>query len=107
MEQAKMEVGTMKLNKFISSFKDINLPLHGVRLPSFEISTSQKRKAGFSESLNNFDFLRSLSEKRLKELVPENSDRLPLYVKRLNHELSTIFYWFGASLIIARSRIYP
>ena len=85
-----MEVGTMKLNKFISSFKDINLPLHGVRLPSFEISTSQKRKAGFSESLNNFDFLRSLSEKRLKELVPENSDRLPLYVKRLNHELSTI-----------------
>ena len=80
----------MKLNKFISSFKDINLPLHGVRLPSFEISTSQKRKAGFSESLNNFDFLRSLSEKRLKELVPENSDRLPLYVKRLNHELSTI-----------------
>ena len=80
----------MNVNAFTSLFKDIKLPLHGVRLPSFEITSEQKRKAGFSEDLDNFQFLSALCKKRLEDLVPRENDRYSAYNKRLEHELSTI-----------------
>ena len=51
---------TMK-TKFSSRFSGIDLPLHGVRLPSFNIDDKSKRDIGVSENVSNFRFLSSLS----------------------------------------------
>ena len=44
---------------FKSHFKGIDLPLHGVRLPTFDIEDQYKREIGVSEDISNYDFLRS------------------------------------------------
>ena len=49
-----------KSKTFSENFEDISLPLHGVRLPSFEIEKKYKRKLGLSEDIDNENFLKSL-----------------------------------------------
>ena len=41
----------------LSKIKKINLPLHGVRLPSYNVSNEDKRSFKLSESLNNEEFI--------------------------------------------------
>ena len=50
----------------LTKIRKINLPLHGVRLPSFNIENKYKRELGFSESVTNEQFLTQLCEKGLK-----------------------------------------
>ena len=45
---------------FLKEFKDIDLDIHGVRLPSFEVNLEDKRKLGVSEDINNENFLKAL-----------------------------------------------
>jgi len=72
---------------FSQNFKEIQLPLHGVRLPDFEISNEEKRFVKASESCDNFSFLRILAEAGLKSKnLQDNQD----YLNRLNYELEII-----------------
>ncbi len=53
---------------FKSHFKGIDLPLYGVRLPSFEIDNKSKREIQVSEDISNLDILRSLAGAGVKNL---------------------------------------
>jgi len=76
---------------FKSHFKGIDLPLHGVRLPTFEIEDKYKREIGVSEDISNYDFLRSLANTGFKNLKINKKDpNFNEYVDRAKYELSTL-----------------
>ena len=83
-------MGNRSLN-FKSQFEGINLPLHGVRLPTFEIENKYKREIGVSEDISNYDFLRSLANTGFKNLKINKKDpNIDEYVARAKYELSTL-----------------
>ena len=74
-----------------SHFKELNLPLHGVRLPCFEIDKQFKREIGVSEDVDNDTFLHSLIDDGFKNLkINKNDPSNKLYLDRVHYELSTI-----------------
>jgi DNA polymerase-3 subunit alpha len=76
---------------FGEQFSDINLPLHGVRLPEFYIDLKYKHEVGISEDAYNYEFLRALTLKGLKKLNLKNdSKEHHEYIARIKHELETI-----------------
>jgi len=76
---------------FDKNFCKISLPLHGVRLPEFEIDKVYKHKLGISEDTSNYDFLRALMLKGLKSLnLDKNSNEYNKYIERAKYELETI-----------------
>ena len=58
----------MTTNNFTSQFSELDLPLHGVRLPSFTIENKHKRQVGVSEDVNNYDFLKAMALTGLRDL---------------------------------------
>ena len=79
-----------KTKKFSDKFKGVELPLHGVRLPSFDIDDESKRKIGVSENISNFDFLSSLCEKGQLEIIGKKNKNYKKYKERLDYELKTL-----------------
>ena len=79
-----------KTKKFSDKFKGVELPLHGVRLPSFDIDDESKRKIGVSENISNFDFLSSLCENGLLEIIGKKNKNYKKYKERLDYELKTL-----------------
>ena len=76
---------------FLNQFEKLELNLHGVRLPSFEISDEQKRKIFISESSTNEDFLWALCETgREKMWSSVRKKHKGEYARRLDHEFKTI-----------------
>ncbi len=71
---------------FLKEFKDIDLDIHGVRLPSFEVNLEDKRKLGVSEDINNENFLKALCEKGMEKLGLEDSK----YQERFEYEFKTV-----------------
>ena len=45
---------------FIKNFKKINLPLNGVRLPTFKIEDKYKKEVGVNVDVDNVTFLKAL-----------------------------------------------
>jgi DNA polymerase-3 subunit alpha len=81
----------MNDKSFSENFTDINLDLHGVRLPQFLIDVNEKRNLNLSEDVSNYDFLKALCIKGLKNLnINNNSDLYDSYRNRLKHELETL-----------------
>ncbi len=79
------------MKNFIKQFKEIDIPLHGVRLPSFEIDKKYKRTLGVSEDINNEDFLKALCEDgRQKMWSSLHEKRKNEYAERLEYELKTV-----------------
>jgi DNA-directed DNA polymerase III PolC len=78
---------TKNKSSFLEKFEGISMPLHGVRLPSFEIDKKYKRKLGLSEDIDNENFLKSLCEIGMREIKKEGNAK---YQERLDHELKTI-----------------
>ena len=76
---------------FTNQFKELDIPLHGVRLPSFDIDNRHKRALGVSEDISNEEFLEALcedgKEKTWSNISEEKKEE---YSKRLKHELKTI-----------------
>ena len=69
----------------------MNLELHGVRLPSFDIEKSEKRQLQISEDVDNYDFLRALCLNGFKKLkLKKGSKQYKSYVDRIKHELDTL-----------------
>lgn len=81
----------MTISKFTDQFDGVKLDLHGVRLPSFEISKEEKRRNQVSEDVDNFDFLRSLCLNGFKKLnLKKDSKEYKSYVDRVKYELDTL-----------------
>jgi DNA polymerase-3 subunit alpha len=74
------------MNTFLSQFKELDIPLHGVRLPSFDIDIKYKRALGVSEDISNQDFLKALCEDGLQR----RNEKREEYSARLNREFETI-----------------
>ena len=70
---------------FMSHFKEIDLPLYGVRLPIFKIENKYKREIGVSEELTNLAFLRSLANAGYKNLKLKAGKPLSTYPPPANH----------------------
>jgi len=71
---------------FTNNFTDLQLELHGVRLPSFNIENKFKNRIGADLNCDNQTFLRLLCEFGLKEKGIYNQE----YLNRLNYELSIV-----------------
>jgi len=76
---------------FSSKFEDVDLGLHGVRLPEFNIDSSAKRHLNLSEDVSNYDFLRALALNGFKDLkIDKNLPEYKKYVDRAKYELETL-----------------
>jgi DNA polymerase-3 subunit alpha len=76
---------------FFSKFENVDLGLHGVRLPEFSIESSTKRHLNLSEDVSNYDFLRGLALNGFKELnINKNLPEYKKYVDRAKYELETL-----------------
>jgi len=76
---------------FSSKFQDVDLGLHGVRLPEFSIDIQSKRHLNVSEDVSNYDFLRALSLNGFKDLnIDKSSAEYKKYVDRAKYELETL-----------------
>ena len=79
-------------NTLDKKLKGYSFPMHGVRLPSFQIDLEEKRAIGASEDCTNYDFLRILSAKTFKEKVAPKlkKSEIKAYRDRAKHELETL-----------------
>jgi DNA-directed DNA polymerase III PolC len=76
---------------FSSKFQNIDLGLHGVRLPEFNIDKSYKRHLNLSEDALNYDFLRALALNGFKNLnINKDNKDYKKYIDRAKHELDTL-----------------
>ena len=76
---------------FSDQFENIELDIHGVRLPEFEIDLASKRHLGVSEDASNYDFLRALALNGFKTLNINKADKdYKKYVDRAKYELDTL-----------------
>jgi DNA polymerase-3 subunit alpha len=81
----------MKKNDFDQIFKNLDLPLYGVRLPEFKIDNSYKHELEVSEDVSNYEFLRALALKGFKKLnLQKGSEEYRKYIDRAKYELETL-----------------
>jgi len=79
------------IKDFELQFKNLDLPLHGVRLPEFKIDNKYKHQVGISEDSLNYDFLRALALKGFKDLnINKDSTEYKKYIERAKYELETL-----------------
>mgnify|MGYP003131936951 FL=1 len=81
----------MTPNTFLKKFKKIDLPLHGVRLPSFEISEQAKREHEISDEDDNNQILRKLCFAGYKEKIESgelDAKQSKEYTDRTEYEIS-------------------
>jgi len=75
----------------IDQFENIDLGLHGVRLPEFSIDKLYKRELNISEDASNYEFLRALALNGFKSLnINKNSIEYKKYVDRAKYELENL-----------------
>ena len=79
-----------KRNSFSSNFSTLNLPLHGVRLPSFQIEGKYINDLGLDKNISTYDFLRELCLKRFRFLGLDESEKKALYIDRIKYELNIL-----------------
>ena len=75
-----------RMSLYTEKFSELDLKLHGVRLPTFTIDNKYKHELGVSEDIDNFNFLKALCEKGLKSKNLLSS----AYTERLQYELETL-----------------
>jgi DNA polymerase-3 subunit alpha len=76
---------------FSGVFSEIDLPLHGVRLPEFKILNKYKRKFKLSEDVDNYDFLRGICKTGFYGLeLEKGSEKYNQYVERVRYELEVL-----------------
>ena len=81
----------MNKTDFDSNFFNIDLPLHGVRLPEFTIDNVYKHKLEISEDASNYDFLKALALKGFKQLnLKKDTEEYKKYIDRAKYELDTL-----------------
>ena len=76
-----------KKNNFSSNFTRLNLPLHGVRLPSFQIEQRYINDLALDKNISTYNFLRELCLRRFKSLGLDKGDLKSTYIDRIKYEL--------------------
>ena len=79
-----------KRNSFSSEFKRLDLPLHGVRLPSFKIEDRYINDLTLPSDISTYDFLRELCLRRFKHLGLDKGERKKIYIDRIKYELEIL-----------------
>tara|TARA_R100001082_G_scaffold48047_3_gene25803 strand:+ start:10746 stop:13373 length:2628 start_codon:yes stop_codon:yes gene_type:complete len=77
-------------NSFSSRFHNLNLSLHGVRLPKFHIEERYIKRLGLHSDINTYDFLREICLKRFAELKLNEHKNKETYIKRVKYELEIL-----------------
>ena len=76
---------------FKKDFKKINLPLNGVRLPTFKIENKYKKEVGVKTDVDNVEFLKALMRNgfnKIKSKIPAKDH--DCYRQRAKHEIQTL-----------------
>lgn len=71
---------------FYENFSTLDLDLHGVRLPSFNIERKYKERISIDENCSNYEFIKQLCEFGLKAKGLYTQE----YINRLNYELDIV-----------------
>ena len=79
-----------KRSSLSSKFKRLNLPLHGVRLPSFKIEDKYINDLSLPSDISTYDFLRELCLRRFRELGLDKGASKETYIKRIKYELEIL-----------------
>ena len=79
-----------KKNNFSSNFTRLNLPLHGVRLPSFQIEQRYINDLALDKNISTYNFLRELCLRRFKSLGLDKGDLKSTYIDRIKYELEIL-----------------
>ena len=80
-----------KNNKsFSSSFARLNLPLHGVRLPSFKIEDRHLNDLALDKDASTYNFLRELCLREFTKLKLDKKKNKDVYVDRIKYELKIL-----------------
>jgi DNA polymerase III subunit alpha len=74
------------MTNYTDKFEELDLSLHGVRLPNFEITDAQKRDVKISEDSDNFTFLKALCEQGIRDKKIKGK----VYKERMDYELETL-----------------
>ena len=76
-----------RTNSFSAAFDRLNLPLHGVRLPSFKIEDKYINLFSLKKDISTYDFLRAMCLRRFEKLDLSKSDKKEVYIERIKHEI--------------------
>ena len=90
VKNPKGSVSAKKKNSFSSRFSQLDIPLHGVRLPSFEIEDKYINDLGLDKGISTYDFLRELCLKRFRFLGLNENDNKGVYIDRIKYELNIL-----------------
>jgi len=82
--------GKEKRSSFSSNFTRLNLPLHGVRLPSFNIEDRYINDLALPKDISTYDFLRELCLRRFKHLGLDKGKSKKVYIDRIKYELEIL-----------------
>lgn len=79
----------MTADNFCNQFEELNIPIHGVRLPTFVIEDSYKKKLNIIDNIDNYEFLRRLCFHGFLNLkLEKGSPEYTKYTERIERELS-------------------
>jgi len=79
-----------KRSSFSSNFARLNIPLHGVRLPSFKIEDRYINKLALPADISTYDFLRELCLRRFTHLGLDKGKLKKVYIDRIKYELEIL-----------------
>jgi DNA-directed DNA polymerase III PolC len=79
-----------KRSSFSSNFTRLNIPLHGVRLPSFKIEDRYINDLALPADISTYDFLRELCLRRFTHLGLDKGKLKKVYVDRIKYELEIL-----------------
>ena len=82
--------GKEKRSSFSSNFARLNIPLHGVRLPSFKIEDRYINDLALPADTSTYDFLRELCLRRFKYLGLDKGKSKKIYIDRIKYELEIL-----------------
>ena len=77
-----------KRNSFSSNFSRLNIPLHGVRLPSFKIEDRYINDLSLPKDISTYDFLRELCLRRFKHLGLDKGKSKKIYIDRIKYDIT-------------------
>jgi DNA polymerase-3 subunit alpha len=78
----------MNTTEFLDQFESLQVPILGVRLPTFEIDAKYKKELNLEPDISNFEFLRALCAKGFKDMkLKKGTAAYDEYGARVKHEL--------------------
>jgi len=81
----------MSVQDFLNSFQKLDLPINGVRLPTFIVEEKYLKQVGLTDKVDNYTFLSKLCEIGFAEkLKGKDSSLIKTYSERLKQELEII-----------------